>query len=165
MSNLTDKIVSQINSAKTVEDLDGCAWVAGDLLKKAHSPNYHSGFEYIDSEEITTADAERIQTALLEALGRNPDARFVGCILSALNGSQDKSLKRVYLENLAQHLRKLKASNSVVYSALLGLETLGESVYERNPKSGSTSQSLIEVDKNIRQAHKYLETLGIIEPW
>ena len=164
MSELIDKIVAQLNSASTVEDLDGCAWVAGDLLEKAHSQNYLSGFEYIDREEVSDADARRIQTALLEALPRNSDGKFVGCILSALNGSQGKRLKGVYLENLIEHLRKLKASNSVVYSALLGLQTLGESVFETNPQGGS-SQSLIQVDKNIRQANKYLQSLGIVEPW
>ncbi len=164
MSELIEKIVAQLNSASTVEDLDGCAWVAGDLLEKAHSQNYLSGFEHIDREEVSEADAQRIQTALLEALPRNSDGKFVGCILSALSVSQDKSLKRVYEENLVQHLRKLKASNSAVYSALQGLDTLGESVYEVNPGGGS-SQSLIDVDKNIRQAHKYLQALGIVEPW
>jgi len=105
MSELIDKIVAQLNSASTVEDLDSCAWVAGDLLEKAHSQKYLSGFEYIDREEVSEADAQRIQTALLEALPRNSDGKFVGCILSALSVSQDKSLKRVYEENLVQHLR------------------------------------------------------------
>jgi mevalonate kinase len=68
------------------------------------------------------------------------------------------------VENLTEHLRKLKASNRVVHAALQGLHTLGESVYETNPK-GDSSQSLNQLDKNIRQAHKYLQTLGIMDPW
>ncbi len=50
MSELIEKIVAQLNSASTVEDLDGCAWVAGDLLEKAHSQNYLSGFEAANSD-------------------------------------------------------------------------------------------------------------------
>jgi hypothetical protein len=164
MSDLIEKIVNQIDSASTPADLDGCAWIAGDLLRKANSKNYRSGFEEIDREEVSEADGQRIQNALLGALRRNSETRFVSSILSALSCSTDKSLIPLYQEILAEHMRKLKGSNGVVYSALHGLDALGESVFDTNPEGGS-SQCLADVDKTIRQAHKYLQTLGIMDPW
>ena len=159
MSDLADKIINQINSSNAIEHLEGWIWKAGDLLQKASSKNYRSGFAEIDNEEISEADGQKIQAALLEALKRNSEARFVGTILSALGGSNDQSLKPIFVRYLSEHFNKLRESNSVVYSALCGLRNLGESVYEKNPDGGS-SQSLIEVDKNIRQANKYLLEVG-----
>ncbi|HET9994474.1 MAG TPA: hypothetical protein VFQ18_03620 [Candidatus Acidoferrum sp.] len=164
MSGLTNRIIDQINASNTVEDLEGWIWKAGDLLEKVFSQNFHSGFEEIDNEEVNEADGQKIQAALLQALKRNSDARFVGTILNALTGSNDGSLKPIYVEYLAEHLSKLKESNSVVHSALLGLDNVGESVYEKNPGGGS-SQSLIDVDKNIRQANKFLLNLGYKIHW
>ena len=164
MSTLAKKIVDQINSSNTIEDLDGWIWKAGDLLERVFSKDFHSGFEEIDSEEVSLADGQAIQAALLKALKRNSDERFIGAILSALGGSNDKSLKPIFVEYLAEHLRKLKESNSVIYSALIGLDNLGEQVFERDLVGGSC-QSLIEVDKNIRQANKYLLDLGYKIHW
>lgn len=89
MGSLTDRIIGQINSANSYGDLEGWIWKAGDLLRKTALQNYLSGFEDIDKEEVSEADGQRIQSALLKALRRNSDARFVSSILSALSESKD----------------------------------------------------------------------------
>ena len=47
----------------------------------------------------------------------------------------------------------------------LHLSEIDESVYMKAAPDGSSSQGLIEVDKNIRQAHQYLEKHQITVPW
>ena len=98
---------------------------------------------------------DQLRGALLEALKRNSDPRFVSPIINTLGRTRDKSLKQLYVDYLARHLWQLKDSNGVVYAALLALSEIDESVYDRSP-DGSSSQGLVEVNKNIRQAHQYL---------
>jgi hypothetical protein len=164
MGSLTDGIIGQINSAKTYGDLERWIWKAGDLLRKTTYQNYLSGFEDIDKEEVSETDGQRIQSALLEALHRNSEARFVGAILFALSDSKDQALKQIYVNYLAEHVRKLRESNYVVSSALAGLDRLGEPVYEKNP-DGMSSSAGFDLGKNNRQAQKYLVDLGILIPW
>ena len=40
----------QLDSATTAQDVEPFIWMVGDLLRKADSDNYHSGFEEIDRE-------------------------------------------------------------------------------------------------------------------
>jgi len=97
-------------------------------------------------------------------LVETPGPGFVSQIIDALGSTRDESLKQLYVDYLARYLRLLKDSNRVVYAALLALREIGEPVNERGP-DGASSQSLIDVDRNIRQAHKYLEKHQIIVPW
>jgi hypothetical protein len=164
MGNLAKSVIERMKSAKTVEDLDGWVWKASDLLAKTHFKEYHSGFAEIDEEVVSSDERGQLQSALLEALNRNTNPRFVSQIISALGSARDESLKQLYVDYLARYLRQLKGSNGVVYTALLALSEIGEPVYERS-LDATSSQSLIDVDKNIRQAHRYLEKHQIVVPW
>lgn len=164
MGNLAKSVIERMKSAKTVEDLDGWVWKASDLLAKCHSKEYHSGFAEIDDEVVSPDERDQLQSALLEALNRNSDPRFVSQIIGAIGSARDESLKQLYVDYLARYLQQLKASNGVVYAALLALSEIGEPVYERR-QDGTSSQSVIDVDENIRQAHQYLEKHRIIVPW
>ncbi|HEV2196122.1 MAG TPA: hypothetical protein VGR55_11105 [Candidatus Acidoferrum sp.] len=164
MGNLAKSIIGKLKLAKKPEDLDGWIWKAGDLLAKSGSGTFHSGFEEIDKEEVTREERQQIQGALLEALGRNSDPRFVSQILEALRCFREQSLKQLYIDFLATFLKQTKASSGVIHSALLALDDLGEPVFDRSP-DGGTSQSVIDVDKNIRQADRYLQLRGISTPW
>jgi hypothetical protein len=164
MGNLAKSVIERMKSAKTVEDLDGWVWKASDLLAKSHLKEYHSGFAEIDDEMVSPDESDQLRSALLEALNRNSDPRFVSQIIYALGSARDESLKQLYVDYLARYLQQLKGSNSVVHAALLALSEIDEPVYERS-SDGTSSQSLIDVDKNIRQAHQYLEKHQIIVPW
>jgi hypothetical protein len=164
MGLLAKNVIERMKLAKTAEDLEGWIWKASDLLAKSHSKEYHSGFAEIDDEVVSSDERDQLRSALLEALKRNSDPRFVSQIIDALGRTGDESLKQLYVDYLARHLRQLKDSNGVVYAALLALSEIGESIYERSP-DGSSSQGVVYADKNIRQADRYLEKHRIIVPW
>jgi hypothetical protein len=164
MGNLTKSLIERMKSAKTAEDLEGWVWKTSDLLVKSHFKEYHSGFAEIDDEVVSSDERDHLRSALLEALNRNSEPRFVSPIINALARTRDESLKQLYVDYLARYLRQLKDCNGVVYAALLALSELDEPVYERR-SDGSSSQGLTDVDKNMRQASRYLEKHQIIVPW
>jgi hypothetical protein len=164
MSALVKRVVEQLKSAKSLNDLESCAWVASDLLRKFQSIGYHSGFPEIDQEEVTEEEKLLIQKSLIEALSSSSDPKFVSSILSALGSARDRTLQPLFVNYLGQYLKQLKWSNGVVSAALMGLHELGEDVYEEN-SDGSTSHSVIDVDKNIRQAQQYLQKFDVMVPW
>jgi hypothetical protein len=161
MGALVRRIIKELNEAKGIEDFGDCIWIAGDLIRRASSSSYRSGFEVIDREDVTDAEAKEIQDALLRALPRNSNPRWVGGILSALSSSRDPSLKQVWVDYLAKYLDELKAANGVVYTALGALHDLGEAVFESN----FSGRSLTEVERNVDRAHRYLHDRGITIPW
>ena len=82
-------------------------------------------------------------------------------ILSALSSSRDPSLKQLWLDYLAKYLEELKAANGVVYAALGALDDLGEPVFEQS----NFSRSLVDVERNVHRAERYLHERGITVPW
>jgi len=164
MSDLVEETLKRLDSAVSPRDFDDCLWVAGDLIRKMSMQDFRSGFDWIDREEVTAADAEQLKLALVRALERSSDPRLKGSVLSFLGGSLDRQYLELYRRLLAEHLEALKAHNGVVYSALIALDNLGEPVLERDP-DGRSSQSLMQVEQNVRQADDYLRTLGIVHPW
>lgn len=161
MGELTKSIIQRVKAAKTAEDLEGWVWKASDLMAKTSMQEYHSGFAEIDAEVVTPDERDQLRSALLEALNRNSAPNFVSPIIDALGSTHDKSLRPLFVDYLTRYLRQLKDNNYVVYATLLALHDIGESVYEKN----SSGQSVIEIDKNIRQAHEYLSRQGIIDSW
>ena len=81
MGNFAKIIIEKLKLANKPEDLDGWIWKAGDLLAKFQSKGFRSGFEEIDKEDVSAEEKQLIQDALLEALGRNSEPRFVSPIL------------------------------------------------------------------------------------
>jgi hypothetical protein len=164
MITSVEELLSKIGTAQTYEDLEGWIWIAGDFIAKTTFREYNSGFPEIDAVVVSREEGEKLKTALLAALQRSSEPRFVSQILDCLMMTKDSNLKSLYVSYLEQYSRRLKDCNGVVYAALNALSRLGEDVYERNEK-GTTSQSLIEIDNNIRQAHRYLANMGIKFSW
>jgi hypothetical protein len=158
------EILRKIETAQTYQDLEEWIWIAGDFIAKTTFGEYHSGFPEVDAVVVSREDGEKLKTALLAALQRSSEPRFVSQILDCLMMTKDSNLKSLYVSYLEQYLHQLKDCNGVVYSALNALSRLGEDVYERNERGG-ISQSLIEIDKNVRQAHRYLASMGIKFTW
>ena len=164
MINSVREILNKIQAAKTSEDLEDWIRIAGDYIAKASFTVYNSGYPEIDAMVVSLEEAEELKVALLAALKRSSEPRYVCQILQCLMMTKDSKLKSLYVSYLEQYLRHLKDCNGVVYSTLNALSRLDEDVYERNERGGS-SQSLIEVDQNIRQAHRYLTNEGIKFSW
>lgn len=160
MGTLVQRVIKELNNANRIEDLRDCIWMAGDLIRRTSS-GYHSGFEEIDREDVTDAEASEIQNALLRALPRSTSPRWVGNILSALSSSGDPSLKQLWVDYLAKYLGELKAASGVVHTALLTLNDLGEPVFESNFSRGD----VLELERNVDRAQRYLHERGISIPW
>lgn len=153
MTESVQEILKKIDQAQTHEDLEGWIWKASDFVAKSSFEVYNSGFPEIDAIVVSHEEGEKLKAALLKALERSSDPRFVGYILDCLIMSHDPVLKSLYVSYLDRYLRQLKDCNHVVYSTLNWLSR------------GGSSQSAIEVDNNIRQAHRYLGSLGIKQAW
>lgn len=164
MSALVQELLRKIEAASTARELDGWIWKVGDLIAKTSHKEYHSSFLEIDSIHVSPDEGEMLKLALLEALKRNSDPSFVSQILDSLIMTVDPNLKPLYVSYLERYSRQLKDCNHVVYSVLNGLNRLGEDAYERS-EGAVSSQSVIDIDKNVRQAHRYLASMGIRFTW
>ena len=161
MGELVRRTVEDLNNARDIEDLKSCVWIASDLIRKAASSGYSSGFGEIDRESVSEAEEKELQQALLNALPRNKSPRYVAPILSALSSSRDASLLPLWIEHLAQHLELLKAANAVLYTTMTALNELGESVFDKNQRS----RDVTNLEMNVNQASKYLHERGVTVPW
>jgi hypothetical protein len=164
MGNLVQKTLEILDVATRPEEYESVLWVAGDLIQKAAVQNFRSGYDEIDSETVTTKEAEDLKSALARCLSRSTELRVTASILSALGCSRDPKFEQLYQESLATHQRLLKAHNAIVFASLIALDNLGTDVFAREADE-SSSQGITEVDKNVRQADRYLAKLGILNPW
>jgi hypothetical protein len=92
MGQLTSRILQNVRDARTFDDIKDWIWMAGDLIRHSSSPEFHSGFEEIDSEQISREERNELKDALLQALARSDEPLFVGSILSALGCTFDRDL-------------------------------------------------------------------------
>lgn len=161
MGQLVEEAIDGLTDAGALrENSNDSIWIAGDLLSRFHSNNgFKSGFSHIDAEVVTTEDAERLRQALLHALDECTNPATKGSILWALKNTYDPNLIPMYVSQLEDALRLIEGSCSVINSCLACLSNLGEEVYEKD-EDGSTSQSPMEIEKNWRQARKYIEGLN-----
>jgi hypothetical protein len=63
MGALVQRIIRELNNAKGVDDFGDCIWMASDLIRRASSQGYLSGFEAIDREDLSEAEGKEIQDA------------------------------------------------------------------------------------------------------
>jgi len=158
MGELTQKIVRDIDAAKTFEDIKDWIWMAGDLIRKAAQPDYPSWPE-LEGETVTWSERLDLKEAVLRALERNSDPAWVSSMLSVLSDTHDRDLKKLYINALAAHLTVLKQANVIVYTALLALRDIDEPVFE-----GVQSLCAIDVEINVNEANQYLKRHGILIP-
>lgn len=159
MGELVQRVVRDMDAAKTFDDISDWIWIAGDLIRKAAQPNYHSGFAEIDAETVSWAERLDLKEAALSALERNSNPLWVCSMFSVLRDTRDRDLKKLWIDALSAHMSVLKMSNVIVYTALLALRDIGEPVFE-------DAQSLcsLDVDRNVAEANQYLKRHGILIP-
>ena len=159
MGEFTQKIIRDIEVAKTYEDISDWIWIAGDLIRKADQTDYPSGFAEIDRETVTSEERQLLKEAVLRALGRNSDPLWVCSMLWVLRKTGDQDLKKLWIDSLATHLSVLKMANVNVFTALLALSEMGEPVFE-----GVQSRCSIDIEQNVSEANEYLKLHGILIP-
>ena len=71
MGELTSRILQMVRGAQTFDDFKDSIWIAGDLFRRESSPEFHSGFKEIDSEEVSLEERDQLKDALLEALSHS----------------------------------------------------------------------------------------------
>lgn len=159
MGELTARVIDGINNSKESKNFANWIWMAGDLIRKASSPGFHSGFEEIDREEVSDEERQKMREAVLKALPRNDDPLYIGSLLQVLRQTYEKDLIPLWIEYLTKYLNLLNASNGVVWTILLALKEIGEPVFQ---DVGSLCS--IDVERNVEEAHKYLRQRGINLP-
>lgn len=159
MGELTARVLRQLENAQSSEDLGEWVWMAGDLIRKASCPDYQSGFEEIDREQVSITERAELREAALKALSRNSDPEYVCSLLNVLRCTSDRDLLPLYVEYLTKYLRLLKTSNAVVFSILLALSEIEEPVF-----GGVDSRCMVDVERNVKEAFEYLKKRGIIVP-
>lgn len=159
MGELTARVIDGINNAKEFKDFADWIWMAGDLIRRASSPGFHSGFEEIDQEQVSEEERQKLREAVLNALPRNEEPLYVGSLLGALRCTYDLDLIPLWVEYLTKYLSLLRASNGAVFSILLALKEIDEPIFV-----GAKNLCAIDIERNAEEARKYLLRHGIHVP-
>lgn len=164
MGELTARIIKRIDEAKEFDDFKDWLWMAGDLLRKSHGPGFYSGFKEIDQEEVTEEEGKQLREAALRAISRNSETLYaetlyVGSLLSVLRDSYDRDLLPFWIDHLAKYLGLLKQSNSIVFTILLALKDIDEPIFNK-----ARSLCVVDIERNVNEAHEYLRKHGIVIP-
>jgi hypothetical protein len=159
MGELTTRVLGKLQAAESFDEIKDWIWMAGDLIRKASSPGFHSGFEEIDREQVSVAERTELREAALSALSRSSDPNYVTSLLNVLRCTGDNDLLPLYVEYLAKYLQLLKTSNIVVFSILLALGDIREPVFE-----GTTSRCVLDIERNVKEAFEFLRKRGIVVP-
>ena len=99
--------------------------------------------------------AERLKQAVLDALQQEPDIERASGLIWVLGKSSDRRYRAVYRERLQKFAGGLLTANAAVYQCLIALDNCREPVFERDAQ-GHSHQSILDIEKNLRQARAYL---------
>jgi len=124
---------------------------AGDLLS-------------VDAAQLSVPEAERLKTALLDALHHEQSPHRAASLIWVLGKSGDPQFEPIYLQRLQQYAESILAANFGVYQVLIALDNLGAAIFESDAK-GRSSQSLMNIENNLRQARAYLSRHETELPW
>jgi len=158
MGELVRSLIARLKAddRQLKEDL----WMVSDLLRKAWSREFHSGFEEIDSEDISSAEAVELREALLDAFHRAADRAESRPLLHTLATAHERTIKDDLVRELHLSLEMHRAASARLWAALRGLDDTGEEVFEQS----EPSVGLDCVERNIRAAERYLRQRGIVVP-
>lgn len=149
------KTTSEIVAALQSEDYSERSYalqIAGDLLRESAT------------DFMRVPSAEQLKQAIFDALQQEADPTRASDLIWVLGKSSDPQLKPIYLQHLQRFTKSLLSANFGVFQVLIALDNLGEPVFEKDAK-GRSSQSVTNVEKNLRQARTYLSRHEIEPPW
>ena len=159
MAELTRSFIARLRADDPTLRKD--LWRISDLLRKAWSQEYWSGFEEIDSEEISTEEALELRGALLDAYHRASNKTDSWGLLDTLARAYEESIKDDLVKQLHLALEMQRAASGLLWQTLRGLDDVGEQVWEPS----ENSLGLPYVEMNIRAADRYLQKRRILVPW
>ena len=134
--------------------------MVSDLLRKAWAREFHSGFDAIDTEDISPEEALELREALLDAYYRASNKTNSRRLLETLATANERSIKDELIKELHLSLEMTRAASALLWASLRGLEDVGENVFE----PAETSLGITCVELNIRAAERYLHNRGILVP-
>ena len=158
MSDLAKSFIARLRAGDPT--LRGDLWMISDLLRKAWTPEFHSGFDEIDSESISTDEALELREALLDAYHRAPNQTASRRLLDTLATAQETSIRDDLLKELHLALEMHRSARALLWATLRGLDDIGEHVFDLS----ESSRGLDTVELNIRAAERYLRNRGILAP-
>lgn len=156
MGELATHTILQLQQGACGEELSDCCLIASDLIIKAVQPSYISGFADIDSETVTREEREQLLDALTSLLPRTQSTEETRQIIFALGKSGEPRYQAIYTSLLRKAIDALKTQNALIYHLLIALDNANIDVFERD-EDGSSSQSDSAVEKNLRQAERFLQ--------
>lgn len=109
------------------------------------------------AEPLAAEDVGALRNALM-AYAMTPGGRHLPSAFHALGELKDEALVPFFREQLELHLHRLMEAKSVVGQLIVGLNDLGEGLFER-------SFSATDIDQNVGSAMRYLHKHGRIVPW
>ena len=127
--------------------------MAGDLLAAP-----------LDRDSTSEREAEHLAETLWKLYVGEQDPKRKAGFIWALGKSRNPAYKEKYLRSLQQQVENLLTANSGVYQILIALDNIDVGVFEKDAH-GRNSQSLTNVEKNLRQARGYLAKHGMEIPW
>jgi hypothetical protein len=168
MSELIDRVLRHLtieNSREETskENLQDYIRLAGDLLGRLFSEDYHSGFSEIDSERPSVEEGKKIKEALIKLADLNDDEINVA-VIWALRKSNDNSFKDFYLKYLHSSLKTLLLHNSIVFQALLALSDIDEDAQKYDADDTPLGR-ITDIENNVFNARRFLKKCNIIVPW
>lgn len=75
-------------------------WMVSDLLRKAWSQEFHSGFDEIDSEDVSSDEALELREAVLDAYYRASNKTDSRRLLDTLAAAHEKAIKDELVKEL-----------------------------------------------------------------
>jgi hypothetical protein len=164
MGILTQQVIAGLHQGASEGELHEHLRKAADLLVKTANPNYRSGYDDIDTEQVSQVEGEQLKQAVVMIIESSHDPTILTSAFFVLGKSYDAAFKEVYLEHLHASLSRLKQYNGLVFQLLIALDNLREDIFERD-EHGQSSQSVLDIEKNVRQAQNYLMRHDIVVPW
>ncbi len=104
---------------------------------------------------LRTQDAELLKQVLSNALRQETDSQRASELIWVLGKSCDARFIGTYHAFLREFIGDMPAASGDLYQTLIALDNCGEPVFERDGR-GRSSQSILNVEKNLRQAQAYL---------
>jgi hypothetical protein len=156
MTILVQRIVAGLQQPENTTEFQECCLLASELLPAALKPIEYASVTASSGDVLSTTDAARIVELLIQQLKDNREPEIMISVLFALGKIDSKEYKDIYIQVLSHCVERTKYYSSALFQALVTLRNIGEDVFERD-EFGQSSQNILDIDKNMRQAVSYLD--------
>ncbi|MFP4364739.1 MAG: hypothetical protein ACLFR1_12835 [Spirochaetia bacterium] len=156
MKNITHRIIRKIQKKAQPEERIEHILLASELFKARNLKGYTPDIQEEGTAEITDEDLDEIETALEKLLDEGDE--LTAEIIYALGNTYKKSRKKLYASLLERHMERLLRHSNIINQITIALDNIDEPIIEVQ-ENGAKHQSIIDIEKNMRQAQKYLREI------